>query len=312
MTFSYNVGGIRGAIVCAALSVIGSTAPLQAQESLAIVRVTSANLRADPSLQGAIVGRVVRGDTVRLIVEREDGWARVRARRSDAWIRRAFLVRQPQSEPSALPAPTSPSPGDAPAAQIEEPTAAVTELAPPTVAADDVDPRLAGRKRAAANGTSTIPASQDPSRLGVMAGFVTGHYSLNTFNGPAVRAFARLPIDGAPIAMRMDVEASRMIARKVEPALYRITDIRALLGAEYGVPLTDILEVSVVGSLGVTRQALDVGFDLDGVAHEYNETQWALAHDVGIGAKIARNFILEFHFFSSDGAPLRWLAGVRL
>lgn len=308
MRFSCSVGEVRGAILCAVLGVVASTVPLQAQESLAVVQVSSANLRANPSLQGAVVGRVVRGDTVRLIAEREDGWARVRVRRSEVWIRAAFLARQPQSGPSAPPALAAPLPDDGSAAAREESTAVVVASAPPTDIADGADPRLAGRNRAAAMSRSTIPASQDPSRLGVMAGVATGHYSQDAFNGPVVRAFIRLPLDGAPLAMRMDVEASRMSARKIEPAFYRITDIRVLLGAEYGLPLTGMLEVSVVGSLGVARQALHFGF-LD---QEYHNSSWDLAHDVGIGAKILRNFILEFHFFSSDGAPLRWLAGVRL
>lgn len=311
MRFSYSVRGIGGAIVGAALSLIGSTAPIQAQESSAVVSVSSANLRANPSLQGAIVGRVVRGDTVLHLASRDDGWSLVRTGRKEGWVRSSFLVRT-----------TTP---EAPAKMTEESSSRVVDaVAPsPDVAlessaeasitnGDDVDPRLAGRGRARANGKSTIPASRDPSRLGAMGGMASGYY-FQTFDylGPAVRAYARVPMRDAPLAMRADLEFSRVSARNLGPGdEHSLTDVRAILGAEFGVPVSDALEVFVVGGLGLSR--ITDRLRLVDMQFEAQQTDWSLAHDIGLGVKVGRLLILESHFFAGGGAPARLLAGVRL
>ncbi len=318
-----NVRRIAGVCLLAALGVTRWTAPLHAQDVKAVVRVTSANLRSTPSLQGAIVGKVVRGDTVQLLVERDDGWSRVRARRSYAWMRTASLTRQPQSLPVPL-ATSSKLPPRDPVPTPAETTAVVSVATSPATTAGDVDPRLAGRRQAAGRKSSSIPASRDPSRFGVMAGIAAGPFISYYLNGPVIRGFARLPVSGAPFALRADVEVSRMTARHLDLGLvnsYSITDARALLGAEYDVPATSAVEVSVVGSAGLSRQAERVGIDEAFLAEmaalgrpmDLSDTiRWSLAHDIGIGAKIGRLLVVEFHFFSIDGAPFRLLAGVRL
>jgi hypothetical protein len=311
MRFSYSVRGIGGAIVGAALSLIGSTAPIQAQESSAVVSVSSANLRANPSLQGAIVGRVVRGDTVLHLASRDDGWSLVRTGRKEAWVRSAFLIRL-----SAPEAPETTAEGAAPreVEAVAPSSNAAAESVPdkPSADAEGVDPRLAGRGRARASGTSTIPASRDPSRLGAMGGMASGYY-FQTFDylGPAVRAYARVPMRDAPLAMRADLEFSRVSARNLGPGdEHSLTDVRAILGAEFGVPVSDALEVFVVGGLGLSR--ITDRLRLVDMQFEAQQTDWSLAHDIGLGVKVGRLLILESHFFAGGGAPARLLAGVRL
>jgi hypothetical protein len=261
--------------------------------AISVVRVPSVNLRANPSVQASIVGRRVRGDTMSVIVERDDGWARIRSRGLEAWVRTASL---------------QPVPATAPPASRPDTASAPSTIASPGISDNTVDPRLAGRARAQSRRASTIPASRDASRFGIMAGVVTGPYTSLSLNGPAARLYARVPMSEAPVALRADLEASRMSARQLEVGYYRITDVRALMGAEFGVPVNSVVEVSVVGSLGIARQSLAAGVE----EFPIERTTWLLAHDVGIGAKLHRMFVLEFHFFSSDGAPLRLLAGVRL
>lgn len=313
---------VRGLLVAFAFSALG-TPPAYAQagathsvaEPLAVVRVSNANLRARPSIDGAIVGRLSRGDTVRIAVERPEGWSRVQARGRDAWIKTSLLNRlQWAAQPSQ--APTSPAATDARplhAASVREGEDHLN-APPPHIASttpdDGVDPRLAGRRRRTAGASSTIPASSDRSRIGLMAGVATGAWSITHFTGPALRVYSRTPLTQSPFAMRADVEVSRVSAGNLpNDSHWRLSDARAVVGAEFGVPVMDHVEISVVGSLGVARQALSVrmyGADVSGPPH------WRVAHDVGVGAKISRMLIVELHFFSSDGAPVRLLAGVRL
>ncbi len=311
----------RRLLVASAISVSGThvagaqtaQTPSDAQP-LAVVRVTSANLRARPSLEGTVLGRLVRGDTVRIVLERPDGWSRIQVRRTDAWIRTSFLSRplstirpSPAAESLATPSPVAPPAASTPSAQD------TASASPPSVAAIDSrneeDPRLAGRRRRPAGSTSTIPASRDRSRVGVMAGVATGAWSAMDLTGPALRAYSRIPLTQSPFAMRADLEITRVSARDMENGYWRLTDVRALLGAELGLPVTDMLEVSVVGSLGVARQRHSFGFD--GTDYD-SPSRWRLGHDVGVGAKVSRMLIVELHFFSTDGAPMRLLAGIRL
>lgn len=294
-------------------SLLASQAPSASVSTgtMSVVRVASLNLRANPSVQAPVVGRRVRGDTISVIVERDDGWARIRSRGLEAWVRTASLQRvqatpQPVADRARWTAASVPP--TAPPVSRPDTASAPSTIASPVISDDAVDPRLAGRARAQSRRTSTIPASRDASRFGIMAGVVTGPYTSLSFNGPAARLYARVPMSEAPFALRADVEASRMSARQLEVGYYRITDLRALMGAEFGVPVNTVVEISVVGSLGVARQSLAAGVE----EYPIERTTWSLAHDVGIGAKLHRMFVLEFHFFSSDGAPLRLLAGVRL
>lgn len=314
MRFSYNVGGIRGAIVCAALSVVASTAPLWAQETLAVVQVGNANLRANPSLQGAVVGRVVRGDTVRHVTSRDDGWSLVRTGRKEAWVRSAFLIRLSAPEAPERTAERA-APREVEAVAPSSNAAAESVPQKPSADTDGVDPRLAGRARARASGTSTIPASRDPSRLGIMGGVASGAFQTFDYVGPVVRAYLRMPMHDAPLAVRADLEVSRISLGDVTPGdEVSATDVRATLGADFGVPVSDALEVFVVGGLGVSRNTSRVRLDLGtgyGVVGG-TDTNWSLAHDIGLGVKIGRLLVVESHFFSSDAAPLRLLVGIRL
>lgn len=287
----------------------------------AVVNVASANLRSQPSTAGTIVGRAVRGDSVRVLEARTDGWTRVRRGVRDVWLRESFLRRI--EAPTAAPereAPATALPAAAPTPMAPDPGVATGESTPQVMPADaerEIDPRIAGRGNAARTGRSTVPASRDDSRLGAMIGVATGPYQAFTLNGPAARVYLRQRVSGSPIAGRLDAEVSRMTAQyglNGASASYRVVDARLTGGMEYGVPVHRLLEFAIVGSVGVARQSIEVGLDLDGTDSDgtYTHGEWRLAHDVGVGAKLGRRLHAAFHFFSSDGAPYRLYVGVRL
>lgn len=150
-----------------------------------------------------------------------------------------------------------------------------------------------------------------------MLGLATGPYQTFSLNGPAARVYLRQPVSASPLAGRLDLEVSRMTARDLDPAFYRVVDSRVTAGMEYGVPLDPQVELAVVGSVGVARQTTELSIDLGAPANapsnvSYKQSDWSLAYDVGIGAKLGRRFHAAFHFFSSDGAPYRLYLGVRL
>lgn len=287
----------------------------------AVVIVASANLRSQPSTAGTIVGRAVRGDSVRVLDARTDGWTRVRWGMREAWLRESFLRRVDTPILAAeRDAPTIALPAPAPSPKAPDSGAASGESTSPVTPADagpEIDPRIAGRGNAARNGRSTVPASRDDSRLGAMIGVATGPYQAFTLNGPAARVYLRQRVSGSPIAGRLDAEVSRMTAQygvNDASASYRVVDARLTGGMEYGVPVHRQLEFALVGSIGVARQSIEVGLDLDAADSDmtYTRGEWSLAHDVGIGAKLGRRLQAAFHFFSSDGAPYRLYVGVRL
>lgn len=288
------------------------SSPLSAQHA-AIVRVTSSNLRARPSTEARIVGRVARGDTVQQLVGREDGWSRVRVGVQEGWMRTSFLVR---IEPLPPPPPRADasSPRGAEVPEAVERTSIDTAMSAPSTETSDVDPRLAGRSRARANGKSTIPGSRDPSRLGIMGGVASGSFDSNALMGPALRAYARIPMYDAPLAMRADLEVSRVSARDMSPGdEFTITDLRAMLGADFGVPVSRSVEVFVTGGLGLSRNTQRLRLDLGSIvdALDIQDASWSLAHDIGFGVKLGRILLIESHFLASDGAPYRVLAGIR-
>lgn len=315
----------RRALVTALLAVSsfvtprgGVTQELTRTEVRAVVVVASANLRSAPSTSGAIVARAVRGDSVRVLDARTDGWTRVRWGTRDVWMRESFLRRvepptaaaSPESPPTVTPA-LAPSPRtpDSGVASSES-----TSQATPPDAGLDIDPRIAGRGNAARSGRSTVPASRDDSRLGAMIGIATGPFQAFSLNGPAARVYLRQRVSGSPIAGRLDAEVSRMSTRDRSISTYRVVDARLTGGMEYGVPVNRQLEFALVGSVGVARQSTELGLDLDGTDADrtFTGSDWSLAHDVGIGAKLGRRLQAAFHFFSSDGAPYRLYVGVRL
>lgn len=143
-----------------------------------------------------------------------------------------------------------------------------------------------------------------------MGGLAVGPFGNVSFSGPAVRAYLRGPLAGSPLAVRLDVEVSQTNADYSVsgfPLTQKSTDVRGLLGAEFGLPVA-VGEVFVVGSAGLSRRTDET---TQGPIRFTSGGDLRFAHDVGLGFKFGKLFLGEFHFFSSDGAPYRLLAGVR-